>query len=167
MQVTQVKLAYPMESLEPNIDAKTMNFHYGTHYKAYVDNLNKATAAAGSSVMSSDLTSEHGLPESVDDTFFKLAAAFHLDVSKWIRASFDNLHMCGCFSSKTGLGVSGSKLTTRKPGLLCLLTHHTSNNLERPNSQSRCLCLGYVLDRSGEEGQRLPGRSVHSSAQPR
>lgn len=24
-----------------------MNFHYGTHYKAYVDNLNKATAEAG------------------------------------------------------------------------------------------------------------------------
>lgn len=46
-QVTQVKLNYALDALEPYIDAKTMNFHYGTHYKAYVDNLNKATAEAG------------------------------------------------------------------------------------------------------------------------
>jgi len=53
-QVTQVKLDYALDSLEPHIDAKTMNFHYGTHYKAYVDNMN--TAAADSGNRAKDLT---------------------------------------------------------------------------------------------------------------
>jgi len=56
-QVIQVKLPYALDSLEPKIDNKTMHFHYGTHYKGYVDNLNKATAAAaGTNAKSSDLT---------------------------------------------------------------------------------------------------------------
>jgi len=56
-QVTQVKLPYQLAAIDPTIDAKTMDFHYNTHYKAYVDNLNKATAAAGPSVKAADLTS--------------------------------------------------------------------------------------------------------------
>jgi hypothetical protein len=57
-QLTQVKLDYDLGSIAPAIDNKTMHFHYGTHYKAYVDNLNKATAAATNDVRSKDLTSE-------------------------------------------------------------------------------------------------------------
>lgn len=34
-------LPYEMTALEPYISAKTMEFHYGKHHKAYVDNLNK------------------------------------------------------------------------------------------------------------------------------
>ena len=34
-------LPYAMAALEPYISAKTMEFHYGKHHKAYVDNLNK------------------------------------------------------------------------------------------------------------------------------
>jgi len=56
-QVTQVKLPYALAAIDPTIDAKTMDFHFNTHYKAYVDNLNKATATAAPSVKSSDLTS--------------------------------------------------------------------------------------------------------------
>ena len=33
-------LPYAMDALEPYISAKTMEFHYGKHHKAYVDNLN-------------------------------------------------------------------------------------------------------------------------------
>lgn len=40
-------LPYAFDDLEPQIDAKTVELHYGTHYKGYVDNLNKATRAAG------------------------------------------------------------------------------------------------------------------------
>jgi Fe-Mn family superoxide dismutase len=58
VQVTQVKLQYALDALEPHIDAKTMNLHYGKHYKAYVDNLNKATATAAARVKASDLTSK-------------------------------------------------------------------------------------------------------------
>lgn len=34
-------LPYPKEALEPVISAKTIDFHYGKHHQAYVDNLNK------------------------------------------------------------------------------------------------------------------------------
>ena len=59
VQLTQVTLPYELKDLEPNIDAQTMKFHYGTHYKAYVDNLNAATKEAGSSsARSADLSCE-------------------------------------------------------------------------------------------------------------
>lgn len=57
-QVSQVKLPYDLKDIAPTIDAQTMEFHYGTHYKAYVDNLNKALGTAQASVKSSDLTSK-------------------------------------------------------------------------------------------------------------
>ncbi|MSU32357.1 MAG: superoxide dismutase [Pedosphaera sp.] len=37
-------LPYFKDSLEPHIDALTMEIHHGRHHKAYVDNLNKAIA---------------------------------------------------------------------------------------------------------------------------
>jgi superoxide dismutase, Fe-Mn family len=37
-------LPYAFDSLEPHIDAKTMEIHHDRHHKAYVDNLNKAVA---------------------------------------------------------------------------------------------------------------------------
>jgi Fe-Mn family superoxide dismutase len=41
---TLEKLPYAFDALEPHIDAKTMEIHWGRHHKAYVDNLNKAVA---------------------------------------------------------------------------------------------------------------------------
>ena len=38
-------LAYPVEALEPYIDAQTMTIHHGKHHQAYVTNLNAALAA--------------------------------------------------------------------------------------------------------------------------
>lgn len=35
------ELPYAKNALEPYISKKTMEFHYGKHHKAYVDNLNK------------------------------------------------------------------------------------------------------------------------------
>jgi len=37
-------LPYPVDALEPHIDAETMTIHHDRHHKAYVDNLNKAVA---------------------------------------------------------------------------------------------------------------------------
>ena len=34
------KLNYAFEALEPNIDAKTMEIHYGKHHNGYTNNLN-------------------------------------------------------------------------------------------------------------------------------
>ena len=35
------KLNYAFDALEPNIDAKTMEIHYGKHHNGYTNNLNK------------------------------------------------------------------------------------------------------------------------------
>jgi Fe-Mn family superoxide dismutase len=40
------KLPYAFDALEPHLDARTMEIHHGKHHQAYVDNLNKALAAA-------------------------------------------------------------------------------------------------------------------------
>lgn len=40
-------LLYDFDALEPHIDARTMEIHYGRHHNAYVTNLNKALEAAG------------------------------------------------------------------------------------------------------------------------
>lgn len=37
----QPKLPYDNDALEPAISAKTIEFHYGKHEKAYIDNLNR------------------------------------------------------------------------------------------------------------------------------
>ena len=42
---TLPKLPYAYDSLEPFIDAKTMEIHYTKHHQAYVDKLNKALEA--------------------------------------------------------------------------------------------------------------------------
>jgi Fe-Mn family superoxide dismutase len=39
-------LPYPVEALEPHIDAQTMTIHHGKHHQAYVTNLNAALASA-------------------------------------------------------------------------------------------------------------------------
>lgn len=39
------KLSYSYDSLEPYIDARTMEIHLTKHHQAYVDNLNKALSA--------------------------------------------------------------------------------------------------------------------------
>ena len=36
------KLKYSFDALEPNIDAKTMEIHYGKHHNGYTNNLNNA-----------------------------------------------------------------------------------------------------------------------------
>jgi Fe-Mn family superoxide dismutase len=42
MPLEHKPLPYPPDALEPHIDRQTMEIHHGKHYKAYVDNYNKA-----------------------------------------------------------------------------------------------------------------------------
>ena len=44
---TLIDLSYSKDALEPVISAKTMEFHYGKHLQAYVDNLNKLLPDSG------------------------------------------------------------------------------------------------------------------------
>lgn len=41
MKFTQPRLPYPTSALQPVISATTIEYHYGKHEKAYIDNLNK------------------------------------------------------------------------------------------------------------------------------
>ena len=41
MTYTQPQLPYASDSLAPAISQETIDFHYGKHEKAYIDNLNK------------------------------------------------------------------------------------------------------------------------------
>lgn len=41
MKFTQPKLPYAPDALAPAISQETVNFHYGKHEKAYIDNLNR------------------------------------------------------------------------------------------------------------------------------
>jgi Fe-Mn family superoxide dismutase len=43
---TLPELAYPLDALEPHIDAATMGIHHGKHHAAYVTNLNTAVASS-------------------------------------------------------------------------------------------------------------------------
>jgi superoxide dismutase, Fe-Mn family len=44
MPIEHKPLPFPSDALEPHIDKQTMEIHHGRHYKAYVDNYNKAVA---------------------------------------------------------------------------------------------------------------------------
>lgn len=42
MSIELPDLPYPIDALEPNVSARTLEFHHGKHHKAYVDKLNAA-----------------------------------------------------------------------------------------------------------------------------
>ncbi|MEO8797897.1 MAG: superoxide dismutase [Polyangiaceae bacterium] len=44
MAFTLPELPYAKDALAPHISAETLEYHYGKHHKAYVDNLNKLVA---------------------------------------------------------------------------------------------------------------------------
>lgn len=47
LSFSQIALAYSYDSLEPNIDAMTMDIHYNKHHAAYVKNVNDAITEDG------------------------------------------------------------------------------------------------------------------------
>src|SRR5438067_13563916 len=68
MAYTLPPLPYPANSLEPYIDAMTMEIHHGKHHKAYVDNLNKALegqAALASKPIADLLREINKVPENI------------------------------------------------------------------------------------------------------
>lgn len=46
MAIAFPELPYPKDALAPHITAETIEYHYGKHHRAYVDNLNKLIAGS-------------------------------------------------------------------------------------------------------------------------
>ena len=68
MAHTLPALSYPVDALEPHIDARTMEIHHGKHHNAYVTNLNAALEGHTSLAMKSveDLIANLGaVPEAI------------------------------------------------------------------------------------------------------
>ncbi|WIA40296.1 hypothetical protein OEZ86_013667 [Tetradesmus obliquus] len=66
VQVKQAALPYAgFKALEPRIDARTMELHYGTHYAGYVKNLNAGLTDATASGLKLPATDLTGLIRSV------------------------------------------------------------------------------------------------------
>ena len=68
MAYTLPDLPYPSDTLEPHIDARTMEIHHGKHHNAYVTNVNKALADHADLAAKSieDLVSDLGaVPEAI------------------------------------------------------------------------------------------------------
>lgn len=73
MSVIQAPLPYETNALEPHMSARTFEFHYGKHHKAYVDNTN--AAIKGTPLEKADLeTIIKSAKESGDKKLFNNAA---------------------------------------------------------------------------------------------
>ena len=82
MAFEMMELPYKKEALEPYISAETMNYHYGKHYKTYVDNLNKLISGTDYDNMALDeiIRSTAGKPD--------LAPIFNNAAQAWNHAFF-------------------------------------------------------------------------------
>lgn len=67
MAYTLAPLPYPVDALEPHIDARTMEIHHGKHHAAYVNNLNKAIEGKnlGDPPIEQLIAALHALPEDI------------------------------------------------------------------------------------------------------
>ena len=54
MTFTLPQLPYAMDALSPYISAETLEYHYGKHHQAYVNNLNKLVANTEFATMTLD-----------------------------------------------------------------------------------------------------------------
>ena len=68
-----MQLPYSLEALEPHIGKLTMEYHYGKHYRTYLDNLNKLIAGTAFEQMSL----EEIVKKSTGATFNNAAQVFN------------------------------------------------------------------------------------------
>jgi hypothetical protein len=81
LQISQIKLLYKLDAIQPAIDNKTMTFHYGTHYAAYVNNTNAALANATNLSGKSNLTGQYNCSASYSKLIQHNMCIQHVDDS--------------------------------------------------------------------------------------
>lgn len=84
MSITLPDLPYPKDALEPFITEKTINFHYGKHHNAYVNNLVKMIE--GTPLEHETL--ENIIQKTVDDT--NMAGIFNNAAQVWNHTFYWN-----------------------------------------------------------------------------
>ena len=89
-------LPYASDALEPYISTTTMEFHYGKHHKAYVDNLNKLIAGTPFA----DLSLEEIIKETAGNEKFQ--AIFNNAAQAWNHNFFWH-----CMSADGGKAPKG------------------------------------------------------------
>lgn len=99
MAVEFPALPYSSDALEPYISTTTMEFHYGKHHKAYVENLNKLIAGTPFA----DLTLEEIIKETAGEE--KYQAIFNNAAQAWNHNFFWN-----CMSPEGGKAPKGALL---------------------------------------------------------
>lgn len=92
-------LPYASDALEPYISTTTMEFHYGKHHKAYVDNLNKLIAGTPFA----DLSLEEIIKETAGNEKFQ--AIFNNAAQAWNHNFFWH-----CMSADGGKAPKGALL---------------------------------------------------------
>ena len=144
------ELPYERDALEPHISRETLDFHYGKHHQAYVDNLNKLTDGtehADSSLEDIIRSASGGLfnnaaqvwnhtfywhcmrPEGGGDPFGDLADAINRDFG-----SADNFREKFTQSAVGNFGSGWTWLVKTPEGKLELLnTSNAENPLTGPN----------------------------------
>ena len=98
MAFTLPALPYARDALAPHISENTLNFHYGKHHQAYVDNLNKLVA--GTPLENASL--EEVVKQSWTD---KKAAIFNNSGQVWNHTFYWHLMKPGGGGAPTGLGA--------------------------------------------------------------
>lgn len=96
MAFTLPALPYARDALAPHISENTLNFHYGKHHQAYVDNLNKLVA--GTSLENAPL--EEVVKQSWTD---KKAAIFNNSGQVWNHTFYWHSMKPGGGGAPTGL----------------------------------------------------------------
>jgi len=74
MAISLPELPFAKDALAPVISANTLDFHYGKHHKAYVDNLNKLIAGTDLEKKSLEEIIKIAAPESAKEGIFNNAA---------------------------------------------------------------------------------------------
>ena len=72
MSFTLPQLTYGFDALEPNIDARTMEIHYGKHHQGYTNNLNGATEGTDLEEKSTALEVKLNVPDNSASILVKI-----------------------------------------------------------------------------------------------
>ena len=123
--LTQLKLKYKRDDLDPSVSEDTMDYHYGKLYKAYVDRYNKGEGDADFNEAGAFLHNIYFEQFTKPDTYTKPEGAIADFIEKHHK-SWDNFKEA---FEKTAMGVQGSGwVYLSKSGKIKTIVNHEVKN---------------------------------------